>query len=71
MTPKQRGKKVYITRNPKIRRGAPCIRGTRIPIRLIRYLYKKKKISKEKIVTQYYPWVSLFTLKNVIKEMHI
>ena len=58
--------KQYITSNPKIMGGQPCIIGTRIPISVI--LYRPRDGHSIDDIHDMYRWVSLETLKGAIDE---
>lgn len=53
--------------DPKIKGGVPVIKGTRVPVRSIVFLYYKKQVSPEEIAIKYYTYVSLYQIKNAIK----
>ena len=59
--------KKYITSNPDIMSGAPCITGTRVPIARILYLIKDGLTLEQ--IQEHYPHVDLKTLQGVINEL--
>src|SRR2546423_1629447 len=59
--------KQYITTNPIIMGGQPCIVGTRIPVRLI--LIRLKQGYTLKKLQQMYDWVPLATFEGVLEEL--
>jgi uncharacterized protein (DUF433 family) len=59
--------KHFITTNPKIMGGLPCITGTRIPVAQILFLLKQGYSLKE--IQEDYSWVSLATLEGVMQEL--
>ena len=58
--------KQYITTNPKIMGGVPCITGTRIPISVI--LYRLRDGHTVEDIHDMYRWVPIETLKGAIDE---
>jgi uncharacterized protein (DUF433 family) len=58
--------KQYISSNPKIMGGVPCITGTRIPISVI--LYRLKDGHSIEDINDMYPWVDQNTLEGAIDE---
>ena len=59
--------KRYITTNPKIMGGLPCITGTRIPVSRILFLIKHGHTLKE--IQEMYSWVPLATIEGMIEEL--
>ena len=59
--------KHYITTNPKIMGGQPCIVGTRIPVSLVLLQLKQGYSLKE--IQQDYHWVPLATFEGAIEEL--
>jgi uncharacterized protein (DUF433 family) len=59
--------KQYITTNPKIMGGQPCIVGTRIPISLV--LIRLKQGYTLKAIQEDYHWVPLATFEGVMEEL--
>ena len=59
--------KQYITTNPKIMGGLPCIVGTRIPVSLV--LIRLKQGYSLKTLHEHYPHVPLTTFEAVLKEL--
>lgn len=59
--------KHYISTNPKIMGGLPCITGTRIPVAQILFLLKQGYSLKE--IHEDYSWVTLSTLEGVLQEL--
>ena len=59
--------KHYITTNPKILGGQPCIVGTRIPVSLI--LIRLKQGSTLKEIQEDYHWVKLTTFEGALEEL--
>ena len=57
----------YIVSNPHIMSGVPVIKGTRIPISRIIFLFKEGYTLEE--IHQDYPHVPLSTLNNVLDEI--
>ena len=53
--------------NKKIKGGSPCVIGTRITVKSILYLYKKKEISPSIIASNYYPQLNENQVDKVIK----
>lgn len=53
--------------NKNIQGGVPCIAGTRIPVSEVIYLYKRKKISPEEIVTKHYIQLSLYQVNKIVE----
>ena len=58
--------KHYITTNPKIMGGVPCIADTRIPISVI--LYRLRDGHSLADIHDMYRWVAIETLKGAIDE---
>jgi uncharacterized protein (DUF433 family) len=58
--------KHYITTDPEIMSGQPCIVGTRIPISRILHLLKQGYTVEA--IHEEYDWVDLKTLKGAIDE---
>ena len=58
--------KPYITTNPNIMGGLPCIVGTRIPVTTI--LYRLRDGHSLVDIHDMYPWVDMKTLKGAIEE---
>ena len=59
--------KQYITTDPEIMSGHPCIVGTRIPIARVLFLISQGYSLKD--VKEVYPQVSLKVLKGVFSEL--
>ena len=59
--------KKYITSDPEIMSGAPCIAGTRIPIEVILYRIKEGRTLKD--LHKMYPWVELKKFEGVLEEL--
>jgi uncharacterized protein (DUF433 family) len=59
--------KHYITTNPKILGGQPCIVGTRIPVSLILIRLKQGHTLKE--IQEMYHWVPLTTFEEALEEL--
>ena len=59
--------KHFITTNPEIMGGQPCIVGTRIPVSLI--LIRLKQGHTLKDIQDMYQWVPLKTLEGVLEEI--
>ena len=59
--------KHYITTDPEIMSGQPCIVGTRIPVSLILVRLKQGNTLKE--IQQDYHWVPLKTFEAVLDEL--
>jgi uncharacterized protein (DUF433 family) len=57
----------FITSNPEIMGGMPCVAGTRIPVSQILFLVKQGYKLKE--IQQDYSWVELSTLEGVMQEL--
>jgi uncharacterized protein (DUF433 family) len=47
----------HVTSDPEICGGAPCIAGTRIPVRTIG-AYVQMGISPDVLIQDYYPWLT-------------
>ena len=58
--------KKYISTNPQIMGGLPCIIGTRIPISVIFYRLKDGHTIED--IRDMYRWVPIETLKGAIDE---
>ena len=59
--------KHFITTNPEIMGGEPCIVGTRIPVSLI--LIRLKQGHTLKDIQDMYRWVPLKTFEGVLEEL--
>lgn len=59
--------KQYITSDPKIMGGQPCIAGTRIPVSLL--LIRLKQGYSLKAIQEHYPHVPLTTFEAVFEEL--
>ena len=58
----------YISRDPNILSGTPVIKGTRIPIERVLFLFKEGYTIEE--IQQEYNHVDLKTLEHVIDEVN-
>ena len=59
--------KKYITTNPEIAGGQPCIAGTRITVSL--FLTRLKQGQSLKEFQEMYHWVPLATLEGMLEEL--
>ena len=59
--------KHYITTDPEIMSGQPCIVGTRIPVSLV--LIRLKQGYSLKTLHEHYPHVPITTFEGVLEEL--